>query len=162
MTEQHPFDAFEVLGGERYYEHNGFQTIRYYEDRMKGRHYPIVGSTDSHSSYVSNDGALICSTIVFSPENERKALISSIRDFYSVAVDTISKEFRLVGENRFVRYACFLLNNYFPRHDELCREEGRLMRICAVGTEEEREDAIKQLTAINGRMKKFMEKYFSF
>ena len=162
IMENQDFDAFEVLGGERYYEHNGFQTVRYYEDRARGRRYPVVGSTDSHSSYVSNQGALICSTIVFSPENERKALISSIRDFYSVAVDTISKEFRLVGENRFVRYACFLLNNYFPRHDELCKEEGRLMRICAIGTEEEKEDAIKQLTAINGRMKKFMTKYFCF
>ena len=162
LFEKKAFDAFEVLGGENYFEQNGFQTIYYYEQCAKGNKVPIVGSTDSHSSYESNDGALICSTIVFSPENERKALISSIRDFYSVAVDTISTEFRLVGENRFVRYACFLLKNYFPRHDELCKEEGRLMRICAVGTEEEREDAIKQLTVINGRMKKFMNKYFSF
>ncbi len=162
IMENQDFDAFEVLGGERYYEHNGFQVIRYYEDKAKGRRYPIVGSTDSHSSYESNDGALICSTIVFSPENERKALIGAIKDFYSVAVDTISREFRLVGDNRLVRYSCFLINNYFPRHDELCKEEGRLMRICAVGTEEEKADAVKMLTAINGRMKKFMEKYFAF
>ena len=162
IMENQDFDAFEVLGGESYYEHNGFQTVRYYEDKAKGRVYPIVGSTDSHSSYLSNRNGLICSTIVFSPENERKALINSIKDFYSVAVDTISTEFRLVGDNRLVRYSCFLLNNYFPRHDELCKEEGRLMRICAIGTAEEKEDAIKQLTAINGRMKKFMDKYLSF
>lgn len=162
IMENQDFDAFEVLGGERYFEHNGFQVIRYYEDKAKGRNYPIVGSTDSHSSYESNEGALICSTIVFSPENERKALIGAIKDFYSVAVDTISKEFRLVGDNRLVRYSCFLVNNYFPRHDELCKEEGRLMRICAVGTQEEKEDAIRQLSAINGRMKKFMKKYFAF
>ncbi len=155
------FDAFEVLGGESYYEHNGLQVIRYYEDKAKGRNYPIVGSTDSHSSYLSNRNGLICSTIVFSPENERKALINSIKDFYSVAVDTISTEFRLVGDNRLVRYSCFLINNYFPRHDELCKEEGRLMRICAIGTEEEKAESIKQLTAINGRMKKFMDKYLS-
>jgi len=145
-----------------YYEHNDFQLIRYYEDKAKGRNYPIVGSTDSHSSYLSNRNGLICSTIVFSHENERKALMASIKDFYSVAVDTISTEFRLVGDNRLVRYSCFLINNYFPRHDELCKEEGRLMRICAVGTPEEKADAVKALGVINGRMKKFMDKYLSF
>ncbi len=161
MNEQ-DFDAFEVLGGERYYEHNGYQTIRYYEDKAKGRNYPIVGSTDSHNSYESAPGSLICSTIVFSPYNERKALINSIKDFYSVAVDSISKEFRLVGDSRLVRYSCFLINNYFPRHDEACFEEGRLMKICATGTPDEREDALKMLSAINGRIEKMRKKYFKF
>lgn len=162
MMETQPFDAFEVLGGERYYEHNGFQTVRYYEEKAKGHIFPIVGSTDSHSSYPSNDGAYICETIVFSPENERKALISSIKDFYSVAVDTISKEFRLVGDSRFVRYGCFLLKNFFPIHDELCYEEGRLMKDYVNGTDEEKEMAAKTLECICGRMKKQREKYFDF
>ena len=161
MMEKHPFDAFEVLGGERYYEHNGFQTARYYDERAKGHIFPIVGSTDSHSSYESNAGAFICETIVFSPENERKALISSIKDFYSVAVDTISKEFRLVGETRFIRYGCFLLKNFFPLHDELCFEEGRLMKQYVTGTASEREEAAEILKAINGRMKRFNKKYFA-
>ena len=161
MTEQ-DFDAFEVLGGERYFEHNGYQTLRYYEDKAKGRSYPIVGSTDSHNSYESAEGSLICSTVVFAPVNERKALINAVKDFYSVAIDSISKEFRIVGDSRLVRYACFLCNYYFPRHDELCVEEGRLMKICAVGTEEEKAEAMKTLAVINGRMKKFMEKYLSF
>lgn len=162
IMENRDFDAFEVLGGERYFEQNGFQTVRYYEDKAHGRNYPIVGSTDSHSSYESNPGALICSTLVFSPENERKSLISSIKDYYSVAVDTISREFRIVGDMRLVKYSCFLLNNFFPRHDELCREEGRLMRECAVGTDEEKAEAAKTLAVIYGRMKKQRMKYFDF
>ena len=162
MMETQPFDAFEVLGGENYFEHNGFQTVRYYEDRAKGRHYPIVGSTDSHSSNPSNRNALICSTIVFAPENERKQLIQSIKDFYSVAVDTISTEFRLVGESRLVRYGCFLLKYFFPLHDEMCAEEGRLMKQYACGTDEEKQDALRMMSAINGRMKRQREKYFAF
>ncbi len=161
MNEQ-DFDAFEVLGGERYFEHNGYQTVRYYEDKAKGRNYPIVGSTDSHNSYESAPGSLICSTLVFSPENEREALINSIKDFYSVAIDSISKEFRIVGDSRLVRYSCFLLNNYIPRHDEACFEEGRLMKICATGTEEEKADAVKMLTSMNGRIEKMRKKYFNF
>jgi len=162
LMETQPFDAFEVLGGENYFEHNGFQTVRYYEDRAKGRRYPIVGSTDSHSSYASSRNSLICSTIIFSPENERKALIQSVKDFYSVAVDTISEEFRLVGESRLVRYGCFLLKNYFPIHDELCFEEGRLMRQYALGTLEEKEEARMLLTAMHGRVQRLREKYFAF
>ena len=157
MMQQQPFDAFEVLGGENYFEQNGLQTIRYYEDRAKGRNYPIVGSTDSHSS-VNNRNAFICSTIVFSELNERAALIDSIKKNYSVAVDTISTEFRVVGSSRLSKYACFLLNNFFPLHDELCFEEGRAMKDYACGIE----DAEKVLNAISGRMKKQREKYFSF
>ena len=157
-----PFDAFEVLGGENYFEHNGFQTVRYYEEKAKGNRFPIVGSTDSHSSYPLNRNAYICSTIVFSAENERTALIKAIKDYYSVAVDTISEEFRLVGDNRLVRYGCFLIKNYFPRHDELCYEEGRLMKQYVTGTASEREEAAEILKAINGRMKRFNKKYFAF
>ena len=162
MMEKQPFDAFEVLGGENYYEQNGFQTVRYYEERAKGHRIPIVGSTDSHCSYPSNRNAYICSTVVFAHENERTELIKSIKDFYSVAVDTINEDFRLVGENRLVRYTCFLLKNYFPLHDELCIEDGRLMKQYITGTAEEREEAEKLLRAIYGRVRRHRKKYFGF
>ena len=151
------FDAFEVLGGESYFEQNGLQTVFYYEQCAKGNKYPIVGSTDSHSSF-NNRNAFICSTIVFAPENTRESLISSIKDFYTVAVDTISAEYRMVGDLRLVKYASFLYENFFPLHDELCREEGMLMKLYATGDEV----AARLLNAIHGRMKKQREKYFEF
>ena len=157
MMETQPFDAFEVLGGESYYQQNGFQTARYYDDRAKGRRYPIVGSTDSHSS-VHNENALLASTIVFAPENTREGLVSSIKDMYSVAVDTISTEHRLVGETRFIRYGDFLLREFFPLHDELVFEEGRAMKDYVCGDE----TAADILNAISGRMKRQREKYFAF
>ncbi len=157
IMETQPFDAFEVLGGEAYYQQNGFQAARYYDDRAKGRRYPIVGSTDSHSC-VHNDQALLASTIVFSPENTRESLVSSIKDMYSVAVDTISREHRLVGETRFIRYGDFLLREFFPLHDELVFEEGRLMKDYVCGDE----TAADVLSVINGRMKRQREKYFAF
>ncbi len=156
------FDAFEVLGGENYYEHNGFQTARYYDDKAKGYRYPIVGSTDSHCCYDYNDNYIVGSTIVFSHKNERKEIINSIKDFFSVAVDGINEDFRLVGEPRLVRYACFLIKNYFTYHDEICYEEGRLMKQYVTGTAEEKEEAIKTLSVINGRVQKLREKYFDF
>lgn len=158
MTETHPFDAYEVLGGENYFQHNGLQTIQYYEDRAKGIDYPIVGSTDSHNSIPEdNRNALICSTFVFAPENERTALIASIKEKYSVAVDSISTEYRLVGDQRLVKYVRFLLDDFTPLHDELCYEEGRLMKAYVTGDETAKDG----LTFIYGRMKKLYEKYFA-
>ncbi len=156
MMQTQPFDAFEVLGGENYFEHNGFQTIKYYEMTAKGHRYPIVGSTDCHNS-VDMD-RFPCKTIVFARRNERKDLISSIKDFYSVAVDTISEEYRVVGELRLVKYATFLLQNYFPIHDELCFEEGRAMKAFAANEDGARET----LEFLHGRCEKLLKKYFAF
>ena len=116
-----------------------------------------MGSTDSHSC-VHNDEAFVASTIVFTAENTREGLISAIKDMYSVAVDSISKEHRLVGETRFIRYGDFLLREFFPLHDELTFEEGRLMKDYVCGDE----SAEALLRAISGRMKKQREKYFKF
>lgn len=162
MVKNRFFDAFEVLGGETYYEQNGFQTLRYYDDRARGYDYAPIGATDSHSSYPTNPKAFICSTIVFSPENDREHLVSSIRDRYTVAVDTISKEFRVVGIPRYARYAAFLLQYYFPLHNALCREEGRLMKICATGSDTERKEAETLLQLMFGRVKRQRKKYFAF
>ncbi|MDR1464255.1 MAG: hypothetical protein LBJ11_02990 [Oscillospiraceae bacterium] len=157
MMEAHPFGAYEVLGGENYYEQNGFQTVDYFRDMAKGRRYPIVGSTDSHNSFNSRNSH-VCSTLVFSPANERAALIDSIERFYSVAVDSISAEPRYVGDFRLVRYACFLEQEFFPLHDELCFEEGRAMKdyVCGIP------GAKETLELLSGRMKAQREKYFSF
>lgn len=157
IFQQQPFDAFEVLGGEAYYEQNGFQTLRYYDLRAKGKDFPIVGSTDSHSS-VNNDNAYLASTMVFARENERAALIEAVKSKYSVAIDGRSAEYRLVGDFRLARYACFLLEEFFPLHDEMCFEEGRAMKDYACGEE----DAKDVLAVLSGRMKRQREKYFAF
>ncbi|NLA76623.1 MAG: PHP domain-containing protein [Clostridiales bacterium] len=158
MLEQKPFDAFEVFGGESYYQQNGFQGLAYYDMRIKGCDFPVVGSSDSHGS-VNNPNACVAKTIVFSAENERTKLITSIKENYSVALDYMSKEYRLAGDFRLARYAAFLLDNYFELHDELCYEEGRLMKeYCTLATEESR----KGLEAVYGRTDAMRKKYFAF
>ncbi len=152
-----PFDAFEVLGGENYYQHNGFQTALYYDMKAKGYDYPVVGSTDSHNSSAENNrNSLICSTIVFAKENTREALISAIKDKYSLAVDTISKEYRLVGDFRWVRFGSFLMENYFPIHDEACRTEGYFLRRHFAGDKQ----ATAVLSAMKGQLPSMYQKYF--
>lgn len=155
MMKKHPFDAFEVLGGENYYEQNGFQTALYYEEYRENRIHPIVGSTDTHGSTEHNRNSDICSTIVFAHENERTDILASIRDKYSVAVDTISKEYRLVGELRFQKYACFLMDNWFPLHDRIAAMDGELMREYYLG-----EADASELSNMKDKAEKLMKKYF--
>lgn len=159
MFEKHPFDAFEVLGGENYYEQNGYQTAMYYEEWKQGRVHPIVGSTDSHGSTEHNGNALICSTIVFAHSNERSELIKSIKDKYSVAVDTISPQYRLVGEFRYQKYARFLMDNWYPLHDRLCENESYWMRAYLCGTADNALDVLKE---VSPQMKKMFKKYFPY
>jgi len=157
IYERKPFDAFEVLGGENYYAQNGFQTGFYYEMKAKGYDRAVVGSTDSHGSTEHNPNALICSTIVFARENSREELIAAIKDQYSVAVDTISKEYRLVGDFRLMKYASFLMENYFPLHDMACRAEGYYMNRFLAGDLRAKEI----LTAMRGQIPQMINKYFA-
>ena len=157
VYEKGPFDAFEVLGGENYFSHNGMQTALYYDMKQKGIDRAIVGSTDSHNAIAEhNRNALICSTIVFASENTDRALIDAIKNKYSVAVDTISKEYRLVGDYRLMRYACFLMENYYPLHDAACQTEGYLMNRHLAGDAR----ATSALRALKGQIPAMINKYF--
>lgn len=151
-----PFDAFEVLGGESYFQHNGFQTAFYYENKAKGIAPPVVGSTDSHGSTERNRNAFICSTVVFSPDNTVKDLISAIKAGKSAAIDTISPEYRVVGDFRFVKYASFLMENWYPLHDRVCAPEGFYMLEYAKGNT----DAEGILRAMKGQTRKLMSEFF--
>ena len=157
LLEKGVFDAFEVLGGEPYYQQNGFQTSRYYADCAKGIHYPIVGSTDSHNSIKEeNRIALLASTFVFAKENSRESLIQAIKEEYSVAVDSLSAEYRLVGDFRLVKYARFILDEFTPLHDDLCHEDGRAMKAYVTGDK----NAEADLKHMYGRVRSLFLKYF--
>ena len=118
----------------------------------------MVGSTDSHNSISEqNRNALICSTIVFAPENTDRALIKAIKDKYSIAVDTISKEYRLVGDFRLMRYACFLMEHYYPLHDLACQTEGYFMNRYIAGDKQ----AAAVLAAMKGQIPAMIQKYFA-
>lgn len=150
------YDAFEVLGGEGYYQHNGYQTVFYYEMKAKGFDPPIVGSTDSHNSTENNSLACLASTIVFTEKNTTESLIRAIKAKRSVAVDTISREYRLVGDFRLVKYASFLMENWYPLHDLACAAEGYYLDAYKNGDE----GAEAVLRAMKGRIPAMLHKYF--
>lgn len=158
MLGQHPFDAFEVLGGKTYYEKNGFQTAKYYNDLRLGRDYPIVGSTDNHNS----DTKSTARTMVFPEANTRECLISAIKDKYSVALDYILSEPRVVGSFRLIKYAWFLLQEYFPLKDAIAAEDGRaMMRYYIADTEEEKAYYARRMAECKAEVEAMEKKYFA-
>ena len=157
LFEKHDFDAFELLGGEAYLDQNEFQVFKYLEARAKGLDFPVVGSSDSHGSTPNNSKWNVAQTIVFARQNERREIIDSVKQKYSVAVDNISPQVRLSGDFRFVQYGRFLLDFYFPIHDELCFEEGRLMKEYVCG---QNDHALEELARMKGRVARMQHKYF--
>ncbi len=151
-----PFDAFEVMGGAPNFGCFGFQTGFYYDMRAKGYDYPVVGSTDSHRSTENNPKGRIASTIVFAHENTREGIVAAIKAKYSIAVDTVSKEYRLVGDYRLMQYASFLMEKYYPLHDLACQAEGYYMKRYLAG--DERAEGI--LKSMRGQIADMQKKFF--
>lgn len=155
MFAHNVYDAFELLGGQSVHENN-MQTAFYHDQRAMGRKIAIVGSSDSHGT----EPAVYftwSSTLVFSRGNSFEELTGAIKDYYSVAVEHYpEEEYRVHGPYRYVKYARYLLENYFPRYDELCFEQGRLMKEWACGDE----DALSALESIQGRTDAFANRFF--
>jgi hypothetical protein len=158
IFKKQPFDAYEILGG--YYvdqaDSNTLQVACYNEQRSKGRNIPIVGVSDAHGC---ETGQLFgwYYTIVFSPELELSCLIDSIKELYSVAVESVPGEVtRIYGPARLVKYALFLVREVFPLHDTWCFEEGQLMMQYIAGDGK----AAEKLADLKGRTAKLWEKYW--
>ena len=149
LLQTQPFDAYELLGGydRQSVDSNTLQVTRYYEERAMGNELPIVGVSDSHGC---ETGSLFgwYYTVVLSPTLTHSDLIISIKDLFSVAVESIPGEsIRVYGPFRLVKYVLFLLREVLPQQDTLCVEEGRLMLAHLAGDT----SAAKSLKTLSGR-----------
>ncbi len=134
ILEQHKYDCMEVFGlggidNAGFVESNRLALAWWQEECFRrGRTIPLVGTSDSHDSARLLGGH---STIVFpAPGRPRLAAVQqAIRDGFSVAAvcEKAGDSPQLYGAFRLVRYAYFLWRQYFPAHNELCRDEARMM-----------------------------------
>jgi len=150
------FDAFEILGGLEDRENN-LQIALYTDARAEGCNIPIVGSSDSHGTEPPIYFGSNCTVVLAEGDLTQQTLKQSILDHYSAAIAL--KQWipvRVHGTFRMVKYVQFLLENYFPRHDELCFEEGVLMRDYVCGDETAKE----RLARIRGRIGEFRCRFF--
>ncbi len=147
------YDAFELTGGQEIHENN-VQTAFWQQMRAEGMQIPIVGSSDSHGTdYASFFG--MSKTILFAEDLEYDTVCGAVKDFYTVAVEEdYGEKPRVFGPYRLVKYARFLLSDYFPGHDELCVEQGIQMREYALG-DASAADALRRL---DGRVEQYRER----
>jgi len=81
--------------------------------------------------------------------------LNSIKDGYSVAVDSISKEYRLVGPYRLQKYAAFLMEYFYPLHDRQAQLDGEMMRRYYVG-----EASAEEVEMVAKKNDEMFAKYF--
>ncbi len=155
LFEHQVYDAFELLGGQSVRENN-IQIAFYEEQLMKGRTIPVLGLSDSHGTEPPVCFRQCC-TIVLSEDDSFNALVKGIKDYRCVAVDEYPKEdYRVYGRYRMVKYCRYLLDTYFPVHDSLCAEQGRLMKDIICGDK----NAAAVLELIKDRVNQYADEFF--
>ena len=125
---------------------------KYTELCTDGIKYPVIGTTDAHD--VKNQGYGY--TIVFTKSRNWADVKQAILDKRSLAVcDTTygecspnARERMIYGNRRLINYAHFLVREYFPKHDELVKAEGAILKkICEKGETEELLSQLKDAAA---------------
>jgi predicted metal-dependent phosphoesterase TrpH len=112
------FDAMEVLNGDS----SDLSILHYNELRAQGLKIAAIGVTDAHSSKDLEPAY----TLVLAETLDFPSLAKNIRlrNCAAVDIDPVSKRQTVIGEFRFSRYALFLLNNFYPKQNQVCRQEG--------------------------------------
>ncbi len=155
MLKRRNFDAVEVFGG--FYleqtESNMLSLSRWQQENLAGSQMlNPVGVSDCHDCDADLAGWYY--TIVFAEKPDFKSIAAAIRNGRCVAVHQQPGCFPIAaGEYRLVKFTYFLLREFYPRHDELCRDEGEAMRRELSGNGS---DAAKVLALYGNRVWEYM------
>ena len=116
------YDALELVAADDIYGHNGtnLQVAHWGDLRAQGIKIPVLGASDSHSYTQENSLVNKQYSLVFAKNfDEMKQAIQAER---SVAVfDVHHDSYFVYGQFRFVKYARFMLDEYFPTYTELAK-----------------------------------------
>ena len=123
VLEHHLYDCIELFGAGR---RNVDESNAMYMDLCirEGRLLPAVGNTDAHAS----ESLAKNQTIVFAEKNTLPALRDALLANRSVAVSFLAGDYpRTSGSLFWVSFYHFLRENYYAKHDDLCRKESDLL-----------------------------------
>ena len=148
------YDIYEVFGGCTVNE-NQIQEAMWHELRAQGIDLPIVGSTDTHDYLRGTSFFGLYSTLVFAKNSQ--SITDAIMNRYSVAVETIDGETpRVAGIFRFVKYAIYLMEHFYPVYETYTRDLGALMRRYA-----DAGDCKEAIAAVNTRAQEYKKRFFN-
>lgn len=135
------------------------------EMQARGHRIPVVGCTDSHYTDADDNkriaGKVGGYTLAFAPSRTESDLMDAIRAGRSVAVNTSVDPVRVHGPYRYVKFARFLLDNFYPVYRRLCHGQGVLMADYPVDTAPD--DAVMHLLEeLNERSAEFFDKFYGY
>ena len=149
-------DVYEAVSGTENLAARRLQASFWEEARAKGYDIPIVGSSDTHSAAARDFKTFDYSwTIVFA--RNKDTVPEDILKKYSVAVDNIALANKCVyGDFRLVKYAWFLMENYYPYHDALCSDIGSplLRRVFGDASQD------RLIVLLEAELEKFNQSFF--
>lgn len=133
------------------------------EMRAQGCETSVVGCSDSHVS-----SSLDCInpvrggyTLIFSECNDAENIKNAIKNGRSVAVNASGDPHRIQGPYRYVKFARFLLDNFYPQYMRMCRGQGVLL--ADYGVESSPNDSIvREVTENKYRLDNYMKKFYGY
>ena len=123
------YDALELLAGcDNNGNGNNLQIALWQELLYDGVRIPVLGASDAHSSTENDPLFNKQFSIVFAKSNDE--VLGAIKDFRSVAVEIKSDNtFSVHGSLRLVKYARFLLDEYYPEYVKLTAEHAAALEV---------------------------------
>jgi len=158
------YDAMEAVSGFRRceWEQNALSTAAFARMAAEGIAVNPVGVSDAHGYEPDSDhfeSFQWYSTIVFAPSCRFADLAAAIRSGRCLALESLpGGEPRLTGDFRYLKFAYFLLREFFPGHDALCLTEGNRLE-CAISCGG-REKMIPLLERDRGAVAAWRQKFF--
>lgn len=133
------FDVFEMIAGGAFEEGTQMQ-LSYYHDQPE---MPIVGSSDTHQIY---GGRLEPGnyTIAFAKSRTQQDICEAVKNGVCVA----GFANKLFGNYRLMRYAYFLMANYYPEHDRLAGRVGDQLLVYASSNAQQRVQRAENMRAL--------------
>ncbi|MBQ4098056.1 MAG: PHP domain-containing protein [Clostridia bacterium] len=148
-------DAYEVFGGMS--RRDNREMLEYSAKlRAEGVNLPVVASSDAHSSFCHgnvhfDDFWTLCFA------EDKDSIPSNIVKGNTVAIDNLDlSDITAHGELRLVRYAYFLLEQYYFMHDDLCGAIGQALTRFVFGEKEQK----KLVDKLNLELEKFDDCFF--
>ncbi len=155
------YDAAEILHGQEPGCRDANMQAAFWNDlRAEGIFISPLGADDAHRRNCRWDYESCFNeawSVVYAETPTLEGFAEALRHGYTAAVECYENApEHVVATYRMTKYTLFLLDQYFPRHDELCFEEGRLMREAYLGDGESKD----LLARLSGRVKRFADRFF--
>ncbi len=161
LSEKKIYDGAEILHGqEPGCRDANMQTAFWNDMRADGIFISPLGADDAHRRNYRWDYESCFNqaySVILSRSADLDGFSETLKNGYTAAVESYEgAPEHVVATYRIAKFVIFLLDQYFPKHDELCFEEGRLMREAYLGDE----DAKSILHSFSGRVKFFTDRFF--